>query len=235
MAEFMPHNAGMAVLAFLGTMFLLGVTGLAFVWTLGAGKRALAVRVFAAGALIGGLYGGALLGFSLTSEEKTLAAGDLKYFCEIDCHTAYTITGVQTAKKLGEGAEQATAEGTFYVVTVRTWFDGETISSRRPEGRPLWPNPRVVRVVDDAGGTHATSLAGQKAILAHNVPLTHGLKPGESYETVLVFDLPDEARHPRLLLADWDPVTMLLIGHENSFLHKKIYFGLESPSMTGQR
>jgi hypothetical protein len=99
----------------------------------------------------------------------------------------------------------------------------------------LRPNWRVVRVVDEAGQQYATSLAGQKALVAHNVPLTHELRPGESYDSVLVFDLPEDARNPRLLLADWDPVTMLLIGHENSFLHKKIYFQLESGTVANQR
>ena len=141
---------------------------------------------------------------------------------------------MQAARTLGAGAAQATAEGTFYVVTVRTWFDGETVSDRRPEGMPLRPNWRVVRVVDDAGREYSTSLAGQKALLAQNVPLTQELRPGESYDSVLVFDLPADARNPRLLLADWDPVTRLLIGHENSFLHKRIYFRLQSEAVAGQ-
>ena len=235
MAEFTPNNAGAVALAFLGTGMLLGLLGLAFIWVLASGRRALAVRLFTAGAVVAGVYAGALLTFSLGSEDKTLAAGELKYFCEIDCHTAYTVSSVQAAKTLGEGAAQSTAEGTFFVVTVRTWFDGETISSRRPEGMPLRPNWRVVRVVDDAGRQYATSLAGQKAIVAHNVPLTQELLPGESYDSVLVFDLPADARNPRLLLADWDPVTMLLIGHENSFLHKKIYFQLESGTLASGR
>jgi hypothetical protein len=235
MAEFTPDNAEMVALAFLGTGMLLGLLGLGFIWMAASGRRALAVKVFAAGALVGGIYAGALLTFSLLSEEKTLAGGAFKYFCELDCHTAYTVTGVETAKTLGEGGAMATAEGTFYVVTVRTWFDAETVSSGRPHALPLRPNWRVVRVVDEAGQQYATSLAGQKALVAHNVPLTHELRPGESYDSVLVFDLPADARNPRLLLADWDPVTMLLIGHENSFLHKKIYFQLESGTVANQR
>jgi len=226
MVEFMPHHAGVVVLTFLATAGLLGIAGLAFLWALASGKQRQAKRILIIGALTGILYTGTLLTYSIASEEKTLGAGQQKYFCEIDCHTAYSVAGVSTAKTLGEGGAQATASGLFYVVTLRTWFDGETISNRRPDGMPLQPNPRVVRVVDEAGTQYATSLAGQKAIVASNVPLTHALKPGESYDTVLVFDLPEGVANPRLLLADWDPVTYLLIGHENSFLHKKIYFGL---------
>lgn len=74
-----------------------------------------------------------------------------------------------------------------------------------------------------------------KALAAHNVALTHELRPGESCDSVLVFDLPADARNPRLLLADWYPVTMLLIGHESSFLHKKTYFQLESGTVANRR
>ena len=235
MAEFMPHHAGLVVLAFLGTACLLGLAGLAFLWTLASGRFGLAKRVFIAGAVVGFLYAGTLFALSLRSEEKTLVAGQLKYFCEIDCHTAYSVVDVHTTKALGEGTTQVTASGLFYVVKLRTWFDEETISSRRPVNRDLWPNPRVVRVVDEAGNHYATSLGGQKAIVAPNVPLTHPLKPGEKYDTVLVFDLPENVAKPRLLLADGDPVTWLLAGHENSFLHKKIYFGLSSTNTVSQR
>lgn len=235
MAEFMPNNAPLMVLAFLGTAGLLGATGLAFLWTLASGKYGLARKFFIAGAAVGFLYAGSLLALSLRSEEKTLAAGQQKYFCEMDCHTAYSVVDVRTAKTLGEGGAQATADGMFYVITLRTWFDEETISSRRPVNMPLWPNPRVVRVVDDAGNRYATSLAGQKAVLASNVPLTHPLTPGESYDTVLVFDLPAQTVNPRLLLADWDPVTYLLIGHENSLFHKKIFFGLMPSESVSQQ
>ncbi|MGH9795344.1 MAG: hypothetical protein ACRD5G_11265 [Candidatus Acidiferrales bacterium] len=230
MAEFMPHNAPLVVLTFLFTGLLLGAAGLVVLWALAAQRYALAVRVLVAGTVAAGVYAGTLLARSLGSEEKTLAAGQHKYFCEIDCHAAYTVTDVRTAKTLGEDAEQATADGTFYVVTLRTWFDGETVSSRRPEGMPLWPNPRLVRVVDEAGRRYSTSLAGQKAIVARNVPLTHALRPGESYETVLVFDLPADAASPRLLVADRFPLSQFLIGHENSPLHRKIYFALDAAS-----
>lgn len=226
MEEFMPHNAPLVVLTFLFTGFLLGVAGLVVLWALAARRHALAIKVLLAGMIAGGLYAGTLLARSLASDERTLAAGQYKYFCEIDCHAAYTVTDVRTAKALGEGGEQATAAGTFYVVTLRAWFDEDTTSSRRAKDVPLWPNPRVVRVVDEAGRRFSTSLAGQKAIVAHNVPLTHALRPGESYETVLVFDLPADAASPRLLVADWFPLSQFLIGHENSPLHKKIYFAL---------
>jgi hypothetical protein len=55
------------------------------------------------------------------------------------------------------------------------------------------------------------------------------LRPGESYFNNLVFDVPADVHNPRLLITDQDPVTRLLIGHESSPLHKKIWFDLGSP------
>ena len=236
MEEFMPHNAGLVVLTFLGTGFLLGILALAFLCAFSAGKRALAIKALFAGIVVGGLYAGTLLAFSWSSEEKVLKAGQQKYFCEIDCHVAYTITDVTTAQTLGEGANQAAAAGTFYVVTVRTWFDEDTISPRRPRDFPLYPNPRQVYASDEQGRRFGTSLAGQKALVGSTVPLTHPLKPGESYTTQLVFDLPEGVARPRLLIGDWFPLNAFLIGHENSIGHKKIYFALEPrPQVTSAR
>lgn len=225
-----PHHAPLVVLFFLFSGGVLGCAGLAFVAALAAGRRPLAMKIFAGAALFAGLYGGALLISSAKSEEHVLSAGQTKYFCEIDCHVAYSVTGVTTAKTLGEGPSAATAGGVFYIVTLRSWFDEETISQRRAKDIPLWPNPRTIHAFDDTGREHMTSLAGQKAVHGSTVPVTHPLMVGESYETTLVFDMPAGTQHPRLLVADWFPLSTFLIGHENSFGHKKAYFALE-PTM----
>ncbi len=82
-----------------------------------------------------------------------LALNDEKYFCEVDCHLAYSVTGVTQTKTLGNPPNQVTATGTFYVLTVKTRFDETTISPHRGNG-PLSPNPRTVSVVDDQGRTY---------------------------------------------------------------------------------
>jgi hypothetical protein len=53
-----------------------------------------------------------------------------------------------------------------------------------------------------------------------------GLRPGEAYETTVVFDVPTEARSPRLLVAYSGFPTVVLIGDESSVFHKKTYLGL---------
>jgi hypothetical protein len=236
-SQFMPQFAPFVVLAFLGTCFLLAVTALVFVVSLLLKKWKVSKVAFLGGCAAAGVYLLLLLGTSLLSQEKVLTSAAKKYFCEIDCHIAYSVESVTEAKVLGTTPQQATASGKFYVVKIKTWFDEKTISSRRGNS-PLHPNPRRVVIVDDQGREYAPSADGL-SVLQHNesnwTPLTQPLRPGESYATALVFDLPDGIRNPRLFITDADVVTKFLIGHENSPLHKKIYFGLEAKPVSAIR
>lgn len=58
------------------------------------------------------------------------------------------------------------------------------------------------------------------------MPLDTPLRPGESYTTELVFDLPADARDPVLLLNGSSHATRFIIGHENGPLHRKTEFRL---------
>jgi hypothetical protein len=235
-SQFMPQFAPFVVLAFLGTCFLLAVTGLVFFISLLLRKWRVSKFAVLGGCAAAGVYLLLLFGASVISHEKVLTSAEKKYFCEIDCHIAYSVEGVTEAKVLGTAPQQATASGKFYVVKIKTWFDEKTISSRRGNG-PLFPNPRRVVIVDEQGREYEPSATGL-SILQHDelnwTPLTQSLRPGESYTTDLVFDLPDSVRNPRLFITDADVVTNFLIGHENSPLHEKIYFGLDvKPSSAG--
>lgn len=223
---FTPHYSHFVILVFLGTAAVLGAAALGAVAALAARRLPLFKGIVTIAALLGGLYLGVMLAVSAGSNDQVLAAGQTKYFCEADCHLAYSLTSVTTAKTLGDGASTVTAHGVFYVVSLRSWFDAETTSKSRPADAQLWPNPRLIYAFDDAGQRYATSLAGQKAVIASTVPLTQPLRPGESYETVLVFDLPANTKSPRLLVQDGSPLSPLLIGHENSLGHKKAYFAM---------
>jgi hypothetical protein len=170
-----------------------------------------------------------LLAVSLLSRERVLAPGEQKYFCEVDCHVAYSVVGVATTKTLGPLPSPQAARGTYYVVKVKTWFDERTISKRRTKDLPLTPSPCQVTIVDDQGRRYFPSpdaLSALEQVAGQTTPPTQPLRPGESYTTALVFDLPSEARNPRLLITDVGIVTRFLVGHEDSPLHKKIYFAL---------
>lgn len=237
-------------LAFLGTFAALAATLVAAVavkfigeerlsrWTAATsnwifGGWGLARKLTVVGLVLVAGYGGVLLAASATSHEWSLAPGEEKYFCEIDCHLAYSVTGVEQMKAIA-GANQQTAGGTLYVVTVRTRFDEHTISANRGDG-PLTPSPREVKLVDDQGREYAVASEAQSTLEnslgSRWTPMTQALRPGESYQTPLVFDIPAGASGLKLLITSptepsW--LSRVLIGDEGSILHKKVYLRLAS-------
>lgn len=222
-------EAALGVLSLVGFCFVLLLTGLVFVHALARRKKARAVRALAAALALCVLYAGGTVAFSLASSERVLARGEEKYFCEIDCHLAYSVVGVRKAKTLGGPPQRLTAGGEFYVVTVRTRFDENTVSPRRGDA-PLTPNPRAAAVFDGRGRRYEPSSEAQRVLEGSGAagrPLSAPLRPGESYTTELVFDLPTDARDPVLLINESDVPTRFIIGHENSLLHKQTKFRIE--------
>jgi hypothetical protein len=224
--NFQVTPAPFAVLAFLGLAFS-EVVALGFAAVLMLKRRARFARLVLAGAAAAAVvYIVALLGLSAASREQVAGRGDEKYFCEVDCHLAYSVLGVSEARSLGNGDDRAAARSVFRVVTLRVRFDPETISRNRPRDMALTPNSRFVRLVDASGMIYRQDPAGQRALETVEgppIPLTRSLQPGESYVTRLVFDVPEGARDLRLLLTEASPVTRFLIGHENSLFHKKVF------------
>jgi hypothetical protein len=164
------------------------------------------------------VYFGLLFSLSYVSRETTLAPGQEKYFCEIDCHLAYSV----------RGAREETQNGRRLLrVTLHTRFDETTISPQRPKDAPLTPNPRQVLLLDGQGRSFAPATTA-------GIPLTRALIPGESYETDLVFALPADAAQLRLLITSPEWEEHLLIGDENSLGHKKTYLAVPTPApLTG--
>src|SRR6266849_6516714 len=221
------------VLAFLGSGLLILVAALTLVGSLVARKFRFAKFVLIALLVIAGIYVGAMLAFSLAGREKVLARGEEKHFCEIDCHLAYSITNVRQTKTLGTSADQSTAQGVYTILTLKTRFDETTIAPWRGNGL-LYPNSRVLTLVDERGSKHAPSGVAQPALDASQTtgtPLTAPLRPGESYTTEIVFDLPADVKSATLLLNEGDFVTHFIIGHESSFLHGKTRFQLGALSL----
>lgn len=226
----MPEFAPFVVVAFLGTACFLFAAVVGGAIALAFRKPRIARWIGAGGLLAVFGYAALLLGAALLSRERTLARGEKKYFCEVDCHVADSVAGTAMVKVLGPPPGLVAAGGTFAVVTLETWFDPSTIASFRGNG-PLTPNPRVVYLVDSGGRRHDPSPAGQKAWEDEHgstTPLNRELRPGESYETTLVFDVPEGAPGLRLFVGDPPGIENVLIGHENSPLHGKVYFALSS-------
>jgi hypothetical protein len=214
--------APIGVMAFLGTGFLLFVTALVLIQSLMVRKHGRAKFVLLVMLVIAGAYLAAILSFSLASHEKVLARGAEKYFCEVDCHLAYSIAGTRQSKTLGNPPGQTTAQGNYTVVTIKTRFDETTTSLRRGDAL-LYPNSRLLTLVDQNGNRYSPSSQT-------GTPLITPLRPGESYTTDVVFDLPANAKPATLLINEGDFVTHLIIGHENSPLHGKTSFQIDLPA-----
>jgi hypothetical protein len=195
------------------------------------GKSRIARRLFGALAAAGALYAAAIVGVALTSEQTIIALGGEKHICEIDCHIAYSVVAVEQAAALNGGAVTPSGDGEFYIVTVRTRFDASTISEQRSREAPLMPGPRAIALVDAEGHRYGLSPAGQAA-LEEPAPsptlLSRSLKPGESFTTNLVFEVPRGIRDPLLLIEDTDFTKWVLIGSESFPLHKKALFRLHA-------
>src|SRR6267143_2772646 len=162
MSEFMPPFAPVVVLLFLGTVLLVGASLLVLFYG-SACRSSFFTRLGRGSALtIAAGYFILLGGVSFASSEAVLPPGRWKYFCEIDCHLAYSLISAQPAAALGPEMHQVTARGEFVVVRVKTWFDERTISAHRGNG-PLTPNSRKVILVDDAGRSFGPSPEGQAA------------------------------------------------------------------------
>src|ERR1051325_1345941 len=123
--------APLGVLALLATGFTFFVAAVVLVHSLIVRKRARVKVMLLAMTVIAGTYLAAMLIFSLTSDEKVLARGEEKHFCEIDCHLAYSIVNVRQVKTIGDAPNQAAARGQFTIITIKTRFDETTISPRR--------------------------------------------------------------------------------------------------------
>jgi hypothetical protein len=219
-------SAPVGVVLFLGTGFLLFVVSLGILYALVKKKTGMMKLALLSLAVVAGLYLVLLLVFSFASSEKVLAQGQEKHFCEIDCHLAYSVTQVRETKTVGEAPNQIAAAGMFRVITVKTRFDETTIGRNRGDGL-LYPNSRVVTVSDESGKQYSPAAEAQGVLEkshADGTPMTIPLRPGESYTTTLVFDLPADIKNPTLLIREGESVTHLVIGHENSLLHKKTRF-----------
>ena len=211
MASNINFPAPLAVVSFLGACvgLFLAIAAVVIFWL--ARKRRFAryaLVTIAAGAVI---YFALLFTFSVGSRANTLARGQEKYFCEIDCHLAYSIVDVSATPDGGRSD---------YVVTLKTRFDEATISPHRPKDAALMPSPREVRLIDDAGIEYTPVATGGTSLMTP-------LKPADSYTTQLEFRIPKGATGLRLLLntiPQWP--DRLVIGDENSWGHKKTYFAL---------
>ena len=210
-ASNMNFPAPLAVVGFLGAIVGLFAALAAILIFWFARKPKLARFTAIAVGIGAAIYVSLLVGLSASSHASTLAIGQEKYFCEIDCHLAYSVTDVR---------RQANTSSTELFVTLRTRFDETTTSATRPKEATLTPSPREVELIDSSGNSYSP-------VSSMGTSLMTPLKPAESYTTQLEFRVPRNAEGLRLLIRTvpgWP--DHVVIGDENSWLHQKTYFAL---------
>lgn len=154
-----------------------------------------------------------LLGFSAMSEEKNLTFNEPKEFCGfyLDCHMHTSVTDVRRTKTIGD----RTANGEFYVVTVKVFSDAKR--------ETLGFGGLKLHVIDADGKRYPHVPEVEKP----DEWFTRPVPAGSSFEREVVFDLPVDVQNPRLdMHDDQSLVEKLLVDDEDSIFHKRNYFKL---------
>lgn len=173
-------------------------------------------------------YAVMLFGFSFSSVERDLAINVPKEYCGfyLDCHMHTAVTGIRTAKTLGE----LTANGEFYIVNVRVFSD-----AKNPSIGLRLLEPKAV-VVDASGVNFTRNLAAESSLPTAGVDLDKTIWNSTPIEKEIVFDLPMGVQSPRLDISEgWGIdkyIEAVLVDDEDSILHKRNYFKLQEQTAT---
>ena len=168
-------------------------------------------------------YSAMLLAFSLRSEEKNLTLNQPKAFCGfyLDCHMHTAVTDVKRTKTIGNKS----ADGEFYIVRVRVFSNAKQAT--------LGLKGVAAHVVDVDGRTYSRNIDAE-ALLPPQPEFDERISPVGSFEKEVVFDLPADVTNPRLDIREdsWieNVLEAVIINDEDSLLHKRVYFSLDSPA-----
>jgi len=132
----------------------------------------------------------------------------------------FAVVRTETVAEIGQGAHAVHAQGLFRIVMVKV--------SNHARGRTQREGG-LHALLRDAGMEYAVSPAGQSAWNAGHgagVPLDAQLAPGESVQSVQVFDLPAAAGDPELMLSHGSTPGYFVIG-QSPMLHKPTVMRLQ--------
>ncbi len=154
------------------------------------------------------IYSVTLVMVSLVTPQKKLRLGEARCFDE------WCITVVSASRQSSIGA--ISANGTFYVVTVRV--------GSRSRGRRQREVDVHTYLTDSLGRRFDVSATGQDALQRAGLAgasVTSFVDPGQSFESRQAYDLPKDATHVGFVKTSyaWFPVR-LIIGESSSFLHR---------------
>ena len=173
-------------------------------------------------------YAVMLIGFSLASIEKTLAVSEPKEFCGfyLDCHLHTAVTGVRTAKQIGDRE----AKGEFYIVKVKVFSD-----AKNPNIAFRLLEPKA-EIADAQGRIYMRNKAVENLLPTSQIQLNQDIKGTETLEKEMVYDITGPSDQLKLLVTEGYGVDKyieaVLIDDEDSILHKQTYFKLPEQNVT---
>jgi hypothetical protein len=210
----------LGVFAFFGTILGLASGGIMVITSLSSGNRKRAWKIVQVLAGWVAVYFILLLSFSLTSRPRYLQPGAERCFDEM----CFSVQPVEIAPALGEGSQQLTASGYFYIVTIQL----RSTARNKPQ-RPSMPDLFFI----DAEGQRYTRVLNAAPLEGIEIGQpVHGdelwserMQPGESLLRSVVVDLPADVEQPALVITEGiGPISVVIIGDENSFLHARTQF-----------
>lgn len=157
------------------------------------------------------LYAVVLSGVSLLSPQRVLAMHQNRCFDD----WCLSVERVVQQPTIGAAPTVATAHGTFYLVTVRISSRARAITQRALDAQVYLLDARGQGYDPDPTGQQALDATGQGG-----QPLDSELAPGGSFTRTIVFDLPKSSSHLALVVTHGLFPDVLVIGSEQSFLHK---------------
>ncbi|MDQ2903875.1 MAG: DUF4352 domain-containing protein [Chloroflexota bacterium] len=166
------------------------------------------------------VYAVVLLSVSLLSPQRVLAMHQDRCFDDW-CHSVERVVPQST---VGNAPMVVTAHGTFYLVTVRVSSRARGITQRALDAQVYMLDASDQRYDPDASGQQALDATGQGGLR-----LDSKVAPGGSFTCTVVFDLPKGSSHLALVVTHGLFPDVLVIGSEQSFLHKPTIFQLQMP------
>lgn len=157
------------------------------------------------------LYAVTLVGVALLSPQRVLAMHQDRCFDD----WCLSVERVVQQPTVGVAPAVVTAHKEFYLVTVRVTSQARAISQRALDVQVYLLDAQGQRYDSSVSGQQALDMAGQGG-----QALSTELAPGGSFTRTIVFDLPRGLAHLALVVTHGLFPDLLVIGSEQSFLHK---------------
>ena len=164
------------------------------------------------------LYAAVLVSVSLFSPERVLTMHQDRCFDD----WCLSVERVVQQPTVGVAPTVVRAHGAFYLVTVRVSSQAKATSQRALDAQVSLLDARGQRFDPSAPGQQALDATGQGG-----QTLSSELAPGGSFTRTIVFDLPKGSSHLALVVMHGQFPDLLVIGSEQSFLHKPTIIELQ--------